>query len=415
MADRHVDVLLIGGGVASASCAAALRDGGFEGSILLAGRESDPPYNRPPASKGYLAGTETRADALYHPAGWYEANDVELLTRASAMKLDAAGMEVRLATKETVRFDQALLATGANVRRLTVDGADLDGIHYLRALGNADAIRDDVPEGGRVVLIGGSYIGSEVAATLTSIGRRCTIVMQEEHPLSTGFGDTAGRWFGELLSSRGIEIHGGEQLERMEGSGDRVQRVVLAGGAQLGADAVVLGVGAVPDVMLAKAAGLELGEHGGVRCDSRLRTSAEGIFAAGDVCQYDSVVHGRPLRVEHWDVAVQQGRTVAANMLGADRAHEAIPYFFSDLSDWVSLEYVGPASAGWDEEVVRGSLEEGAFSIWYLKDNRLAAALSVGRSGDLDDARRLIASGADVGEQAAQLRDAGSDLSAIGA
>jgi 3-phenylpropionate/trans-cinnamate dioxygenase ferredoxin reductase subunit len=415
VADRHVDVLLIGGGVASASCAEALREGGFEGSVLLVGRETDPPYNRPPASKGYLCGKESREDALYHPADWYEANGIELRTRASAMKLDAAGKEVKLSTKETVSFDQALIATGANVRRLPVDGSDLDGIHYLRALGNADAIRDDVPEGGKVVLIGGSYIGSEVAASLTTIGRSCTMVMQEELPLSTGFGDTAGRWFGELLAGHGIEIHGGEQLERMEGSGERVERVVLAGGRELEADAVVLGVGAVPDVMLAKGAGLELGELGGVKCDSRLRTSADGIFAAGDMCQYDSVVHGRPLRIEHWDVAIEHGRTVAANMMGADRPHEAIPYFFSDLSDWASLEYVGPATEGWDEEVVRGSLDDGAFSIWYLKDGRVAAALSVERSDDLDHARRLIASGADVGGRKDALGDAGSDLGAIGA
>ncbi|MDQ3851050.1 MAG: FAD-dependent oxidoreductase [Actinomycetota bacterium] len=413
MSSRSVDVLLVGGGVAGAACAAALREDGFSGTILLVGREPDPPYNRPPASKDYLAGRTTRDDALYHPFDWYAEHDVELLTRVSVMQLDPAAHEATLSTRETVAFGQALLATGANVRRLPVDGSQLEGIHYLRALRNADALREDVADAERVVLVGGSYIGSEVAATLTALGKQCAIVMQEEHPMATGFGATAGRHLGELLSSHGIEIHGGEVVERLEGGGERVERVVCASGLQLDAGAVVFGVGAVPDVMLARAAGLELGERGGVRCDDRLRTSAEGIYAAGDMCQYDSVIHGRPLRVEHWDVAIQQARTAAANMLGADRPHDTVPYFFSDLDDWMALEYVGAADQGWDEEVVRGRLDDGAFTLWYLRDRRVAAALSVGRSDDLVHARRLIASGTDVSARRAQLADPGSDLADV--
>ena len=411
MADRQADVLLIGGGVASAACAAALRDGGFDGSVVLVGREPDPPYDRPPASKSYLAGSSSRDDALYLPEGWYAEHDVELLTRVSAMKLDPAAREVTLSTKETVGFGQALVATGANVRRLPVDGSELEGIHYLRALRNADALRDDVAEAQRVVMVGGSYIGSEVAATLTALGKRCAIVMQEEHVLSTGFGATAGAFFQGILESHGVEVHGGEQVERLEGSGERVERVVCASGLTLDADAVVFGVGAMPDVMLARAAGLELSDLGGVRCDTRLRTSADGVFAAGDVCAYDSVVHGREIRIEHWDVAIQQGRTVAANMMGADRAHDAVPYFFSDLADWASLEYVGPASDGWDDEVVRGSTDDGEFSLWYLKDGRVAAALSVGRPRDLAEARRLLAARAEVDRDA--LADPATDLSGL--
>ncbi len=418
MADRHADVLLVGGGVASASCAATLRRGGFDGSILLVARENDPPYDRPPASKGYLGGKEGRDDVLYHPVDWYAENDVELLTRTSVMKLDAGAREASLSTKQTVSFDQALIATGANVKRLPVDGADLDGIHYLRTLRNADTIREDVADAERIVLVGGSYIGTEVAATLTDMGKMCAIVKQEEHPLQAGFGAAAGRFFGSVLSAHGVQLHGSEEVLRLEGSGSgsggRVGRVVCASGLELEADAVIFGVGAVPDVMLARGAGLELGERGGVKCDDRLRTSAAGVFAAGDMCQYDSVLHGgRGLRVEHWDVAVQHGRTVAANMLGADRPHDAVPYFFSDLSDWCSLEYLGPADQGWDEEVVRGSVDDGRFSVWYLKDGRVAAALSVGRPEDLQHARRLIADGVDVTDRRGELADVGSDLEAL--
>lgn len=387
MAD--VDVLLIGGGVASAACATQLREDGFDGSILLAGREPDPPYNRPPVSKGYLLGVEDRDAALVHPPQWWEEANVDLRTRTSVMKLDPAARAATLSTKDEVTYDRALLATGANVRRLPVEGSDLEGIHYLRALRNADVLRDDVADAERVVLVGGSYIGAEVAASLTKLGKRCAIVMQEDVVLSRGFGERAGRFFQGVLEEHGVEVHGGENVARFEGAGERVERVVCESGLEIDCGAVVLGVGAVPDVMLARAAGLELGETAGVRCDARLRTSAAGLWAAGDVCEYDSVVHGRRLRVEHWDVAIEQGKHAARAMLGSEAPYDVLPYFFSDLADWTSLEYVGPAQS-WDAEEVRGSIEDGEFSVFYSDAGRVVAALSVGRPDDLDEARRLI-------------------------
>jgi 3-phenylpropionate/trans-cinnamate dioxygenase ferredoxin reductase subunit len=192
-----------------------------------------------------------------------------------------------------------------------------------------------------------------------------------------------------------------------------VTTVITKSGRELDADAVVLGTGAVPDVMLARAAGLELGHTGGVMVDGHLRTGVPGIFAAGDMAEYESVVHGgRRLRIEHWDVAFNQGKTAALNMLGRDQPHDVVPYFFSDLSDWVSLEYVGPAYE-WDQEIVRGSLDEAKFSVWYLHQGRLAGALSVGRSDDLDHARRLISAGADLRDRAGELGDLSSDLASV--
>lgn len=385
-------ILLVGGGVASAACAEQLRSDGYDGSIVLVGREPDPPYNRPPISKGYLQGVEERDATLVHPPGWYEEAGIDLRTRTSVMKLDGEARVATLSTKDEVRFEHALLATGANVRRLPVDGSDLEGIHYLRALRNADVLRDDVAEADRVVLVGGSYIGCEVAATLTAMGRRCAIVMQEDVTLERVCGPRAGRFFQDVLEAHGVEVHPGEQVERFEGAGERVERVVCASGLTLECGAVVLGVGAVPDVMLARAAGLELGETGGVRCDASLRTSADGVWAAGDVCEYDSVVHRRRVRVEHWDVAIEQGRHVARAMLGAQRPYDVVPYFFSDLADWASMEYVGPAER-WDDEEVRGSIDDGEFAVFYRHEGRVVAALSVGRSEDLDEARRLIRDG----------------------
>lgn len=413
MADRHVAHLLIGGGLASANCARWLREAGGEGDILLVGREPDPPYNRPPCSKGYLQGREAREDAYFRPWEWWDEQAIDLLTRTSVMKLDTAAREATLSNKEVVSYDTALIATGANVRRLNVEGAELEGIHYLRAFGNADAIRADA-EGKKVVLIGGSYIGCEVAASLTASDRsQCQIVMQEGVTLERGFGATAGRWLQERLEEHGIKVHGGDALERFEGADGRVTHVVTRNGLRLEADCVVIGAGVTPDVMLARAAGLTLDEErGGVLCDARLRTSAPGVWAAGDVASYESRPNGRRIRVEHWDVAFNHGKTVALNMLGQEVEHDVVPYFFSDLADWVSLEYVGPA-ASWDRELVRGSLDDGAFSVWYLADGRVEGALSIGRSDDLEHARRLIASRAPLGDRADVLADPDSDLAAL--
>jgi 3-phenylpropionate/trans-cinnamate dioxygenase ferredoxin reductase subunit len=414
MADRKVDYLLIGGGLASANCARWLREEDAEGEVLLVGREPDPPYNRPECSKGYLRGEETREQPLFRPNDWWSEQSIELLTRTSVTGLDLEARTAKLSTKQEIEFDKALIATGANVRRLNVDGCDLEQIHYLRTLGNADAIREGVKDAEDVVLIGGSYIGCEVAASLTMLGKRCTIVMQEELTLERGFGKSAGRFFQGLLESHGVTIHGQDELERFDGDG-RVAKVITRAGLELAADAVVIGAGVAPDVALAQRAGLQIGERGGVRCSSRLESSTPGVFAAGDICEYDSVVHGgAAVRLEHWDVAFNHGKTAALNMLGRDVAHEVVPYFYSVLGDWGEFEYVGP-SYQWNEEIVRGSAEDGSFTTWYLQDGAVKAALTFGRSDDLDHARRLIVSGAVLGEHEREaLSDLDSDLASVG-
>jgi 3-phenylpropionate/trans-cinnamate dioxygenase ferredoxin reductase subunit len=410
MARRKVDHLLIGGGLAAANCARWLREEGADGSVLLVGREFDPPYNRPPLSKGYLRGEESKEEVLFRPDEWWGEQDIELLTRTSVMKLDAGERVATLSTKDEIEFDTALLATGANVRRLRADGAELDGIHYLRAFGNSEAIRADAEQVERAVLIGGSYIGCEVAASLTaSLGVQCSILMMEDVTLERSFGTEVGGFFQRVLEEHGVEVHGGDELDRFEGSQGRVERVITKGGRSLDCDCVIVGAGVMPDVMLARSAGLELGDAGGVRCSSGLESSVPGIFAAGDICEYDSPVHGRPMRIEHWDVAFNQGKTAALNMLGRGVEHDVLPYFFSDLADWASMEYVGPGSG---EVVVRGALHEGEFTAFYLSGERVVAALTVGRSDDLDHARRLIIEGSapDRGE----LADRDTDLASLG-
>jgi 3-phenylpropionate/trans-cinnamate dioxygenase ferredoxin reductase subunit len=394
VADRRVDFLLIGGGLASASCAAELRKRGAEGSVLLVGREPEPPYERPPLSKEYLRGEAERADAYVNPPSWYEENGVELLSGRNVMALDTERRTAKIQGGEEVAFGQALIGTGALVNILRVEGAENEGIHYLRAFGNSDAIRAEAEGAKHVVLIGGSYIGTEVAASLTAKGVKCTIVAMEDVVLSRTFGEDAGGWFQEQLESHGVAFHGGEELEAFEGDG-RVKAVLMKSGLSVECDAVVVGAGVRPDAMLAERAGIEV--DGAIVCDSKLRTSAEGVYAAGDCCSYDSVVHGRRIHVEHWDVAMQQGMHVAANMLGADSDYDVVPYFFSDLADWASLEYVGPAQ-DWDEELWRGDRESGEFSVWYLKDGRVAGCLAVGRSEELAKAREMIAEGSEFSE-----------------
>jgi 3-phenylpropionate/trans-cinnamate dioxygenase ferredoxin reductase subunit len=409
MTERRVEFLLIGGGMASAHCAAELRALGAEGEILLVGREPEPPYERPPLSKEYLRGEAERAGAYVHPPEWYGQNGVELRTKTNVISLDTDARTAKLQGGDEVAFERALIATGANVNILRVEGAELEGIHYLRAFGNSDAIRADAERAERVVLIGGSYIGCEVAASLTATGAECAIVMMEQTPLSRSFGEEVGEWFGELLVSKGVEVHGGETLAAFEGDAG-VSAVVTESGRTVEGDFVVVGAGVRPDVMLAQRAGLEVDD--GISCDETLQTSVEGIYAAGDVCSYQSRVHGRRLRVEHWDVAMQQGRHAARCMAGSPAAYEVVPYFFSDLADWASMEYVGPAHE-WDETIWRGDRDAGEFTVFYLSSGKVAGALTVGRSEDLAYARELLAKGVDVSGSKGLLGDVESGLGTL--
>ena len=411
MAARSADFLLVGGGIAAGNCASELRRQGADGSILLVGREPEPPYERPPLSKEYMRGEAAREDAYINPASWYEENDVELLSGVNVMSIDPDARTAKLQGGEEVGFGKALIGTGSMVNILRVEGAENEGIHYLRAYGNSDAIRADAEAAEHVVMIGGSYIATEVAASLTARGVKCTLVMMEDVILSRTLGEDAGRWFQETLESHGVTVHGGDMLEAFEGDG-RIRAVVTKAGKAIECDAVVVGAGVRPDAMLAERAGLAVDD--GITCDSKLQTSLEGVYAAGDCCSYDSVIHGARLRVEHWDVAMQQGIHAAKNMLGADADYDVVPYFFSDLADWASLESVGPAYE-WDREVWRGDRDSGEFLVWYLKGGRVSGALSVGRPEDLAEARRMIADGVDVSASVEALADPDTDLSAIGA
>jgi 3-phenylpropionate/trans-cinnamate dioxygenase ferredoxin reductase subunit len=409
MATRKVDHLLIGGGLAAGNCARWLREDGGEGSILLVGREPDPPYNRPELTKGYLQGKEQRDEVLFRPDEWWQEQNIELMLRTTVTKLDAERRVVQLSSKEEIEFGNALIATGSNVRRLRIDGCELEGIHYMRTFGNSEALREEADRVDRVAIIGGSYIGTEVAASLTAAhGDKCSIVMLEDVTLERQFGKEIGGYFQGVLQEHGVDVHGGQEIDHFEGSGGRVEKIVTKSGLEVDCDLVVIGVGVTPDVTLAKGAGLEIGEAGGVLCSSQLESSVPGIFTAGDICEYDSPIQRRPMRIEHWDVAFNQGKTAGLNMLGRGIEHDVVPYFYSDLADWTSMEYVGPGSG---DPVVRGSLDAHDFTAFFVNDGRVVAALTVGRSDDLDVARRLMISREQV--DPAALADESKDLGSL--
>ncbi|MGI8631591.1 MAG: NAD(P)/FAD-dependent oxidoreductase [Solirubrobacterales bacterium] len=414
MADLGVDFLLVGGGIASGAAAKELREHESGASILLVGREADPPYDRPPLSKSYLTGGSSRQDAYMQPEAWYREQDIDLRTKTSVMGVDLEQQTAKLQSKETVAYGKALVATGAMVNILRVDGAQLEGIHYLRAFGNADAIGDDTSEGDHIVLVGGSYIACECAASLTAQGRRCTMVMMEDRPLQTTLGEQFGTWAQDLLSGKGVELVTGAEVEAFLGSDGadegRVQAVRTADGREISCDAVIVGSGVKPDIMVARKAGLDVDD--GIVCDAQLRTSDPNVWAAGDVCRYPSPHHGGDhVRIEHWDLAFQQGRTAARNMLGGSEAFEEVPYFWSDLADWASLECVG-APRDWDRTVRRGDADQ--FTVFYLRDGALAGAATTGRSEDLGPARRLLADKVSLDDAKVQaLGDPGADLSQL--
>jgi 3-phenylpropionate/trans-cinnamate dioxygenase ferredoxin reductase subunit len=411
VAERSVEFLLVGGGLAAANCSRHLREQGAEGDILMVGREPDPPYNRPPLTKTYLRGEEPREDILFRPDEWYAEQRIDLLTRTSVTSLDVEARTAKLSNKDEVRFEKALLATGSNVRILRAEGAQLDGIHYLRTVRNSDALRAEVANSQRVALIGGSYIGTELAASFTMLGQQCELIMLESVTLERFYGGAIGRYFQDTLTSHGVRVHGSQELERFEGSGDRVERVVTKSGLEVECDFVVIGAGVTPDIMLAQRAGLETGS--GVIVDRFLESSAPGVYAAGDIAEYDSVVHDRRLRIEHWDVAFNQGKYAALNMLGQQQEYDVVPYFWSDIGDWTSMEYVGPAGE-WDEIWLRGTIDEGKFTAFYVHGTRLAAALTVGRSDDLTVAARLLKEKTDVSGLRERLEDVNADIAELG-
>lgn len=384
-------MLIIGGGLAGATAAFALREHGFGGPLTLIGEEPQLPYERPPLSKGYLRGEEPLEKAQVRPQADYEAHDIQLVRGRRAMTLDTATRRVVLDDGWELGYGSLLLATGAAPRRLASTRAYLPGVRYLRTAQDADDLREAARAAEKIAVIGGGWVGSESAASLRQLGHDVTLISNLGRPLERVLGPEVAQVYASLHQAHGVHMVSG-RVAAIEG-GERVEGVRLADGGQVAADLVVVGVGAAPRIELATRGGLELID-GAIKVDALLRTSAPGVFAAGDVAAAWHPGHQRHLRVEHWDNAIHQGRAAAASMLGAGSPYTRTPYFYSDQYD-LGMEYRGIAMS-WESVVIRGDLEACEFHAFWLSGGRVVAAMNANLWDDGDELLRLVESGAAV-------------------
>jgi 3-phenylpropionate/trans-cinnamate dioxygenase ferredoxin reductase subunit len=391
--------LIVGASLAGAKAAQAMRDAGFDGRVVLLGDERERPYERPPLSKEYLLGKSAKEKIYVHPEAWYAEHDVDLRLGTTVTGLHRAAREVELAGGERVGYDRLLLATGSSPRRLSIPGSDLDGIHYLRRVGDSESLRAAFEAGGRVVVVGGGWIGLETAAAARHHGATVTIVAPQPAPLFGALGREVGDIFAALHRAHDVDVRTGVGVSAFEGAG-RVTGVVTASGETLPADAVVVGVGITPNVRLAEAAGLDV--DGGVLVDAALRSSDPAVWAAGDVANHWHPLYEQRVRVEHWANASNQGKAAGAAM-AADAAGEEpepyakLPYFYTDQYD-LGMEYHGHVGAGgYDQVVLRGDpASGGAWFAFWLREGRVRAGMNVNDWDAADGVKALARPQAEV-------------------
>lgn len=399
-------VVIVGASLAGAKAAETLRSAGFDARITLIGEEPVRPYERPPLSKGYLRGEQSFDDAAVHPAGFYEEQDIDLRTSTTVTSIHPFSNEVEVKGGERIGYTRLLLTTGAAPRTLSVPGADLEGVKYLRTVADSDAIHQAAVAGAPVVVIGAGWIGSEVAASARQLGAEVTVVDMVSVPLERVLGKEIGTVFRDLHLENGVKFHLGVGIESLHGS-KSVEEIQLTDGTVLPAGAVVVGVGVAPRVDLAEAAGLEV--DNGVVTDEYLETSVPGIFAAGDVANSYHPRYGQRFRLEHWSSALNQGPAAAWNMHGERKPYDKIPYFFSDQYDF-GMEYRGWSTAD-DQVVVRTGESDNEFIAFWLRDSRVVAAMNANIWDQGDALEALIAGGAPV--DAAKLADPATPLSEL--
>ncbi|HSF27095.1 MAG TPA: FAD-dependent oxidoreductase [Actinomycetes bacterium] len=385
--------VVVGASLAGTKAVEGMREAGFDGRIVLVGKEKDLPYDRPPLSKGLLKGETPDDEVFLHEPGWYGEARVELRLGTPVDAIDRAAHEVELAGGERLHYDKLLLATGSMPRKLPLPGADLAGVHYLRRLGDARAIRDAVTRGGRVVIVGAGWIGLEVAAGARHHGASVTVVEPAPTPFYGVLGERLGTVFADLHRRNGVDLRTGTGVEAIEGT-DTVTGVRLTGGEVVPADAVIIGVGARPNTRLAEAAGLAV--DGGVLVDEWLRTSDPDIYAAGDIASVAHALIGERVRVEHWANANDQGLAAGRSMAGAGAPWDVLPFFYTDQYD-LGMEYHGWVGAGGsDDLVIRGDVDALDFDAFWLRENQVLAGMHVNRWDDSDPIKELARTRAKV-------------------
>ena len=378
-------IVVIGAGQAGGWAAKTLRDEGYAGRIVVIGEEPFPPYERPPLSKDVLLGEKPAESSYLWPEGAFGEWGIELRTGAQATAIDRRAGTVTLADGEALAYDKLLIATGSRVRKLPLDGAEQDGVHYLRGIEDSEAIRADLGEGARLAVIGGGWIGLEVAAAARTLGAEVTVVEALDRLCARALTPDMSAYLLEVHRGRGVDVRLGAATEALTGDG-RVTGVRLAGGEVLPATAAVIGIGVVPNVELAEAAGLAI--DNGIGVDALCRTSDPRIFAAGDVTNHPNAPLGRNIRLESWENAQNQGIAAARAMLGGETPYAEIPWFWSDQYD-VNIQLVG-LPEGFDETVTRGARADGSFVEFYLRGGRIDGAAAINNPRDIRFAKRLM-------------------------
>ena len=388
-ADRtHV---IVGAGHAGGRAAQAMRQYGFEGEILLSGEEPHVPYERPPLSKELIVTDAGLEKVRLHDAAWYAENRIELIAAKAATAIDAAAKTVGLADGQTIGFDRLMLTTGARVRRLPVPGADLDGVFYLRTIEDSEAIRAQIAAGTEVAVIGGGFIGLEIAGSAVKRGAKVAVLEAADRLMGRSVAPEVSEWFARMHRDRGVDLRLGVSIAAIEGNGT-VSGVRLGDGSVVPAEVVVIGIGILPNVEIAEAAGLAV--DNGIVVDDRGRTSHPDIWAAGDVANQPNAFAGRRLRLESYQNAQDQAAAVARNLCGADEAYEDSLWVWSDQHD-VNLQMTG-APESWDGLLWRGDPDEGRFTVFYLAGGRIVAVNTVNNGREMRPARMLMESGRTV-------------------
>ncbi|MEV5947260.1 FAD-dependent oxidoreductase [Streptomyces sp. NPDC051993] len=407
MVDADRTFVIVGGGLAGAKAAETLRSEGFNGRVILIGDEREHPYERPPLSKGFLAGKEERDSVFVHEPAWYAQADIELHLGQPVTAIDRAAKTVRLGDGTLIQYDRLLLATGAEPRRLDVPGTDLAGVHHLRRLSHAERLKHVLNalgrDNGHLVISGAGWIGLEVAAAARGYGAEVTIVEPEPTPLHNVLGPELGQIFADLHAEHGVRFHFGARLTEIVGQDGMVLAARTDDGEEHPAHDVLAAIGAAPRGSLAETAGLAMVDRahgGGIAVDSSLRTSDPDIFAAGDVAAVHHPLLETRLRVEHWANALNGGPAAARAMLDQDVTYDRVPYFFSDQYD-LGLEYSGWAPPGsYDQVVIRGDAGKREFIAFWLKERRVLAGMNVNVWDVTEPIQALIRAGTQVDPEA---------------
>jgi 3-phenylpropionate/trans-cinnamate dioxygenase ferredoxin reductase subunit len=396
MADERIFVI-VGASLAGAKAAETLRAEGFTGKVILIGEETERPYERPPLSKAHLQGKEgAREKAFVHSPDWYADNDVDLRLATRATHLDPAAHTITLDGVDELRYDKLLLTTGSRVRTLDIPGSDLTGVRYLRTIDESDALLDHLRKAANVVVIGAGWIGLETAAAARHHGANVTVAEVADLPLQRVLGDEVAAMFAELHRANGVDFRFGTSAAEFRGTDGRLTSVVLSDGTELPADLAVVGVGIRPATELAVDGGLAV--DNGILVDANLRTSAEDVYAAGDVVNLNHPLLGERVRVEHWANALNGGKYAGRALLGEDVVYDRVPYFFSDQYD-LGMEYSGYAApGGYDRVVFRGdpSIVDGKAPevvVFWTKDGRVLAGMNVNVWDVTDDIQNLVRAG----------------------